>query len=480
MLNLNTDIRYIKGIGEAKGKAFARLGVRCVGDLLSDFPRAYEDRSKVLPIARLMEGEAACVCAMITTEPELSRIRKGMELLRFRIADASGSMLVTYFNQAWMKNRLRRGDTYIFYGKVQVTGRTFAFTNPIFEPEAEMGRVTGRIMPVYRLTGGISQRDMTQAVRRVLGEPGMTFPNALPERVERENRLCTARYAYENIHFPADMRALSLSRRRLVFEELFTLVCALSLVRGEGEVQPGIAVQPRDIAEFTATLPFTPTGAQLRAIADAAGDMTSGRLMNRLIQGDVGSGKTLVAAALIWLAAGSGLQSAFMAPTELLAEQHFATLSGFLAPFGLKVVKLTGSMGAKAKRETLAALDCRKQLLAARRAVIDAALSRALEAACAFPEARYLAVLERPLTQYAGEGDGVRLSASAPVTEESLQSLKVFSARRLRFLGKDGDFEGGMRLYGTTYEADLSFRALIEAQRFELERDIAHMMPAEK
>ena len=364
MLNLNTDIRYIKGIGEAKGKAFARLGVRCVGDLLSDFPRAYEDRSKVLPIARLMEGEAACVCAMITTEPELSRIRKGMELLRFRIADASGSMLVTYFNQAWMKNRLRRGDTYIFYGKVQVTGRTFAFTNPIFEPEAEMGRVTGRIMPVYRLTGGISQRDMTQAVRRVLGEPGMTFPNALPERVERENRLCTARYAYENIHFPADMRALSLSRRRLVFEELFTLVCALSLVRGEGEVQPGIAVQPRDIAEFTATLPFTPTGAQLRAIADAAGDMTSGRLMNRLIQGDVGSGKTLVAAALIWLAAGSGLQSAFMAPTELLAEQHFATLRGFLAPFGLKVVKLTGSMGAKAKRETLAALASGEAALA--------------------------------------------------------------------------------------------------------------------
>lgn len=361
---MNTDIRYIKGIGEAKGKAFARLGVRCVGDLLSDFPRAYEDRSKVLPIARLMEGEAACVCAMITTEPELSRIRKGMELLRFRIADASGSMLVTYFNQAWMKNRLRRGDTYIFYGKVQVTGRTFAFTNPIFEPEAEMGRVTGRIMPVYRLTGGISQRDMTQAVRRVLGEPGMTFPNALPERVERENRLCTARYAYENIHFPADMRALSLSRRRLVFEELFTLVCALSLVRGEGEVQPGIAVQPRDIAEFTATLPFTPTGAQLRAIADAAGDMTSGRLMNRLIQGDVGSGKTLVAAALIWLAAGSGLQSAFMAPTELLAEQHFATLSGFLAPFGLKVVKLTGSMGAKAKRETLAALASGEAALA--------------------------------------------------------------------------------------------------------------------
>ena len=220
MLNLNTDIRYIKGIGEAKGKAFARLGVRCVGDLLSDFPRAYEDRSKVLPIARLMEGEPACVCAMITTEPELSRIRKGMELLRFRIADASGSMLVTYFNQAWMKNRLRRGDTYIFYGKVQVTGRTFAFTNPIFEPEAEMGRVTGRIMPVYRLTAGLSNHLMAARTRRALECAGEE-PETLPQPVRQAHGLAGLEFALRGIHFPADEEALALSRRRLTFEELF-------------------------------------------------------------------------------------------------------------------------------------------------------------------------------------------------------------------------------------------------------------------
>ena len=357
MLNLNTDIRYIKGIGEAKGKAFARLGVRCAGDLLSDFPRAYEDRSKVLPIARLMEGEAACVCAMITTEPELSRIRKGMELLRFRIADASGSMLVTYFNQAWMKNRLRRGDTYIFYGKVQVTGRTFAFTNPIFEPEAEMGRVTGRIMPVYRLTGGISQRDMTQAVRRVLGEPGMTFPNALPERVERENRLCTARYAYENIHFPESAEALDLARRRLAFEELFLFTIGLERLRSRREVVHVPPCGGVDMELFYRALPFTLTDAQRRCVEEALADMRSGTPMNRLCQGDVGSGKTMVAAACVYFMVKNGRQAALMAPTEILAQQHYQGLAPLLENLGIRCALLTGSTTAKTKRSITQQLE---------------------------------------------------------------------------------------------------------------------------
>lgn len=364
MLELSTPVRYLKGIGEAKSKALARLGVHSAGDLLSFFPRAYEDRSKISPICRLLEGENQCVRAMITSEPEVSRVRRGMELLRFRISDDTGTMLVTYFNQTWLKNQLRRGETYVFFGRVQVTGRTFSFANPVFEPLASAGTVTGRIMPVYRLTSGLGQKDVLRAVRQVLDASGLSLPDSLPESVKRSAGLCTARYAYENIHFPGDAHALGLARRRLVFEELFTLVCALSLVRGEGEVQPGIRLKMRDIAEFTSTLPFTPTRAQLRAIGDCAADMCSGRLMNRLIQGDVGSGKTLVAAALVWLAAANGLQSAFMAPTELLAEQHFATLSGFLAPFGLKVVKLTGSMRAKEKRESLSALSSGEAALA--------------------------------------------------------------------------------------------------------------------
>ena len=213
-LTLSTDVRYLKGIGEAKAKALAKLGVHTVAEMLGFFPRAYEDRSRILPIAKLEEGESACVRAMIVTEPELSRIRRGMELLRFRISDSSGSMLVTYFNQAWLRSRLHRGESYVFFGKTQLTGRSFSFANPVFESEEEAGQVTGRIMPVYRLTSGLSQRDMLRGVRRALDEPGLHLPDALPEYVERANQLCTARYAYENIHFPADGHALGLARPR--------------------------------------------------------------------------------------------------------------------------------------------------------------------------------------------------------------------------------------------------------------------------
>ena len=356
MLTPETNVRYIKGIGEAKAKAFARLGVDTAGDLMEFFPRAYEDRSVIKPVARLAEGEAACVRVMITTEPELSRPRRGLELLRFHAADGTGSILVTYFNQAWLRQKLRRGESYIFFGKVSLAGRSFALTNPVFEPEDRAGRVTGRIMPVYRLTSGLNQNDVVNSVRRALDDCSMSARDAVPDAAAREYGLCSARYAYENIHFPADMRALALARRRLVFAELFTLVCALSRVRGEGALRPGQRLGAADFGEFYASLPFEPTQAQRRAVDECAADMASGRAMNRLVQGDVGSGKTLVAAALVWYAARNGLQSAFMAPTELLCEQHYATLSGFLAPFGIKTVKLTGSMGARAKREASAAL----------------------------------------------------------------------------------------------------------------------------
>ena len=355
-MELTSSVQYLKGIGEAKAKALARLGVRDAEGLLNFFPRAYEDRSRFSTIARLTEGESVSVRAMIVTEPEFSFVRRGMELLRFRISDSTGTMLVTYFNQSWLRRRLRRGESYTFFGRVQLVGRTFAFTNPAFDPEGEEGRQTGRILPVYRLTSGIGQRDISAAVRQALDGCGMAVTDGVPEAVAASRSLCTTRYAYENIHFPADARALALARGRLVFAELFTLVCAMGLLRGERGDKPGLRFVPADFGEFMRSLPFAPTAAQLRAVEECAADMASGRAMNRLIQGDVGSGKTLCAAALIWYAAKNGCQSAFMAPTELLCEQHFATLSGFLEPFGIRTVKLTGSMGAKAKRETLAAL----------------------------------------------------------------------------------------------------------------------------
>ena len=356
MPEFGMELRYVKGVGEARARAFGRLGVHDLAGLVSFFPRAYEDRTRLVRIAELADGDLVCVEAVVGTEPQLSRIRRGLDLLRFRAVDETGAMQLTFFNQAYLKDQFRKGESYVFYGRAQVKGRFVSMTNPVFDRLADFGRVTGRIVPVYRLTSGLSQNTVRSAVRQALDLSQGRLPDGLPDCVADEYKLCTARYAYENVHFPADMQALSLARRRLVFEELFVLACALGLLRGGREGAQGRVLRGAGLGTFTGSLPFSPTGAQLRAMREAIGDMSSGKLMNRLIQGDVGSGKTLVAAACIWYAAQSGAQSAFMAPTEILAEQHYATLTGFLEPFGIRVAKLTGSMRAAEKRAVLSGL----------------------------------------------------------------------------------------------------------------------------
>ena len=355
-MQLDTDIRYIKGIGEARARSMGKLGIHDLAGLVSYFPRAYEDRTRICPIDQLTDGESVCVRAMVAETPTLSRIRGGQEIVKVRAVDETGALHITFFHSSYVRLTLKRGQFYIFYGRVSVQGRLRSMVNPIFEAGYEPSRFTGRIVPIYRLKAGLSQRTVMQCVRSALDFCADSLPDYLPAGVALDNGLATARYAYENIHFPKDAGALAIARRRLVFEELFVLVCALGMIRGGREKAAGTPLTRADIAQFTASLPFTPTGAQLRAINEAAEDMCSGRAMNRLVQGDVGSGKTLVAAACVWYAARSGAQSAFMAPTEILAEQHFATLSGFLEPFGIRVAKLTGSMRAKERREVLAGL----------------------------------------------------------------------------------------------------------------------------
>ncbi|MEA5151081.1 MAG: ATP-dependent DNA helicase RecG [Oscillospiraceae bacterium] len=356
MSDLNTDVRYIKGIGEKKALALGKLGVFSLRDLLSFFPRKYDDRSTFKPLALALDGESVCVRALVADTPRLSRIRKGLELVKFRAVDDSGSVDITFFNQPYVKENIHRGESYVFFGRIEGAGAHKTMTNPVYEREGVENGVTGRIVPVYRLAAGLNQRSIMQAVRQGLDECAGQLPELLPEAVRRRCELAQTRYAYENIHFPADMGALELARRRLIFEELFVLACALGKLRGQRVRSGGLPVGKADIEEFYAALPFSPTGAQRRAVAQAVADMESGEAMSRLVQGDVGSGKTLVAAALIWYVWKSGYSSAFMAPTEMLAEQHYATLSALLAPLGLRVGKLTGAMSAKEKRAMKAAL----------------------------------------------------------------------------------------------------------------------------
>ena len=356
MADLNTEVRYLKGIGEKKALALNKLGVFSLYDLLSFFPRRYEDRSRFSPIAAVGAGESACVRALIADAPRLSRVRRGLDLLRFRIVDESGAAEITFFNQSYLKDQFQRGDSFCFFGRMELQGARRSMVNPAFEREGSDKGVTGRIVPVYRLSAGLNQQSLRLALRQGLDACGEALPELLPDSVRERQQLVPARYAYEQIHFPTDFGTLELARRRLIFEELFVLSCALRDLRRNRLSGEGRRLPAADFEEFYRALPFAPTGAQRRVVAEAAADMTGGEAMSRLVQGDVGSGKTLVAAALIWFAHRGGCTSAFMAPTEILVEQHVRTLSGLLAPFGLRIGKLTGSMGAKEKRLTLQAL----------------------------------------------------------------------------------------------------------------------------
>ena len=352
MANMTTSVQYIKGIGEQRAKSLQKLGITNLRELISYFPRAYEDRRAYQRIADLTPGENACVRAVVATEPKLSHIRKGLDLVKLRVVDESAALDLTYFNQSYLKSAFHVGEEYVFYGKAEGNLLRKQMTNPLFEPEGA-NRITGRIVPIYPLTAGVSQNVLSNAVRQGLDACADDLTDFLPEDVRKEYQLCHVRYAYENVHFPADDEALAVARRRLVFEELYLLTLGLRLLRERRSAVTGQKCEAVDLAPFYDALPFTLTGAQQRAIADATRDMCADRPMNRLVQGDVGSGKTMVAAAAIWFAAQNGMQSALMAPTEILAEQHYKTIAPLLEGFGVRCALLTAATTAKTRRSIL-------------------------------------------------------------------------------------------------------------------------------
>ena len=355
MAELKTDVRYIKGIGEQRAKSLGKLGIATLQDLISWFPRRYDDRREAKTIAELEPGENACVSAMIAAEPKVSRIRKGMELVKVRAVDETGVLEITFFNQTWLKDHLKPGETYVFYGKAEGNLLRRQMTNPVVEQE-ERREVTGRIVPVYPLTAGVSQLVMSRSIRQGLDACAAILPDVLPDSVRQEHQLCRIGYAYENIHFPEDETALELARRRLAFEELFLFTIGLSRLRHHREVAQVTPLQDVDMSVFYGMLPFTLTGAQRRCIDEAIGDMRSGVPMSRLCQGDVGSGKTMVAAACAYFCVKNGRQAALMAPTEILAQQHYAGLAPLLEKLNVRCALLTGSMKAAEKRAIAADL----------------------------------------------------------------------------------------------------------------------------
>ena len=265
MADLNTDVRYIKGIGEQRAKALGKLGIATLRDLISYFPRAYDDRTQLRRIADLVPGEAAGVAAMVASPPTVSHIRKGLDLVKLRAVDDTGELNVTFFNQAWLKNSLRQGETYIFYGRAEGSLFRRQMANPVVEPEGRR-EVTGRIVPIYPLTAGVSQLILSRSIRQGLDACADILPDVLPDLVRRDHQLCRIEYAYENIHFPESAEALDLARRRLAFEELFLFTIGLERLRQRREVVHVPPCGGVDMEPFYSALPFTLTDAQRRCV----------------------------------------------------------------------------------------------------------------------------------------------------------------------------------------------------------------------
>ena len=351
MARLSDPVTILKGVGPTKAKQFAQLNIYTLQDLICHFPRAYEDRTKFVTIDKLEVDTPACFKAMVMNTPRTHHVRKGLDLTRVQIADHTGRLTVTFFNNKYAAEQLQYGTEYIFYGTLSGEYNGYGMTNPVFESLDSAPVTTRRVLPIYPLTAGLSNAAMLKAVRQALAICDVP-QEVLPASVRMQYGILPAERAYYAIHEPASMEEAEMAKKRLIFEEFFVFSAGLSLMRAARAQKKTAPYQNCDLSGFYSLLPFTLTGAQSRAIAEIAADLQKGTPMNRLVQGDVGSGKTMVAAAAACMAIQNGFQAALMAPTEILAEQHYHSLHKLLSPLGIQVCLLTGSMTPKQKTQT--------------------------------------------------------------------------------------------------------------------------------
>ncbi len=351
-MRLNTDIKYLKGVGERRAAMLSRLGVSYVGALVRLYPRVYEDWSRIKSISEAQIGEICCIKGVVGSPVRKNLIRKGLTLYKTEITDGSGIMGITIFNSRFAAEKLTEGDEFLFFGRVGGN----LYRKEMNSPETEPAEGADRIRPIYPQTHGLNSKVIEKLVRTALTECRNELVDPIPLRLREKYCLMNLPDALWNIHFPKSPDYLEEARRRLIFEELLILQLGLEKMRSQTQKNSGAIIEHDFSEEYFSHLPFSPTGAQRRAIKEAMRDMMSGRQMNRLLQGDVGSGKTAVAAALVYSAAKNSMQSALMAPTEVLAEQHYETFQRLFEGCGITVELLTGSDTAAQKRRKKEAL----------------------------------------------------------------------------------------------------------------------------
>ena len=352
-LTPDTPVRYLKGVGPKTAERFEKLGIVTLADLLCHYPRRYIDFSRPYSIAEAPPDTECVVKAEVFAKPAGRILPGGRRMERITAGDDVSSLEITWFNNPYATQKLELGQEYYFEGIVTGGMLRRQMVNPQVRTAAQI--TASPFEAVYPQTEGLSSTVIAKCIRQLLPHAEL-LPDPLPEEMLKKYRLLSKADAVRAIHCPATEEEAFAARRRLIYEELLVLQLGIGRMKNRGSASTGAPMQRLDPAPFWASLPFSPTGAQRRAVDEILTDLSGSTSMNRLLQGDVGSGKTLVAAAAIWACIRSGYQAALLAPTEILAAQHAENLNRMLAPFGMRVALLTGGMKAAARRTTLAAI----------------------------------------------------------------------------------------------------------------------------
>ena len=347
MNKYDTSIQYIKGVGEKRAQQFKKLGISTLFDAVHFYPRTYTDFTNITPISKLRDGETFCVRAIVGSGVSKAQLRQGMTIYKTIAADETGILHITIFNNRYAAESLKEGTEYFFIGKVNINFGSFEMSNPLIESYSE----ELFMKPVYPQTAMLKSKQTEKVIKNaLLAIRDSDIKDPIPDRIRQKYKLCHEQYALTSIHFPKSFKDVEIARERLIFEELFVLQCGLMSLRKRQKEKSFYKIEKDYTIEFLNYLPFTLTNSQRRCIDECMESMGKDEPMNRLLQGDVGSGKTVVAAALMYNAARNGFQSALMAPTEILAQQHYKTLRGLL-PEDIEIILLTGSVTAAKKRQ---------------------------------------------------------------------------------------------------------------------------------
>ena len=349
-MKLEDSVRKIKGVGEKAEQCYHKMNLYSISDLIEHYPRAYDECKPIQSIHSVEEGQVVALEGNLMARPQI-KTRGRLQVLTVTLQDVTGTIGVTWFNMPFLRNQLKMGVRYILRGKVERKRGCLQLQQPkIYTKEEFYGQV-GKLCPIYPLTAGLTNHAVTKSLQYALTELE-DLQEYLPSEIRKRQHLIDYKKAIKQIHFPKGKRELREGRRRLVFDEFFLYSLALTYMKKAGKIESNYVIQEKtEVLEFQKQLPFQLTKAQQRVYREIATDLKSGYVMNRLVQGDVGSGKTIVAILALYQVVLNGVQGAFMVPTEVLANQHYKSLCQQLEPLGVRIELLTGSLTAKQKRE---------------------------------------------------------------------------------------------------------------------------------